>query len=133
MKLESKIGKIENSDERIFNFLSDFENIKKLVPEDKVENWESGEDWCTFNVNPVGKTGVKIIEKEEFKLLKFTSIEESQYNFFFWLQLKQVSENDTRVKLTLDVNLNAMLQMMAKKPLKEFLDKLVDQLATLPY
>ncbi|MCG8700348.1 MAG: SRPBCC family protein [Bacteroidales bacterium] len=133
MKLESKIGKIENSDERIFNFLSDFENIKKLVPEDKVENWESGEDWCTFSVNPVGKTGVKIVEKEEFKLLKFTSIEESQYNFFFWLQLKQVSENDTRVKLTLDVNLNAMVQMMAKKPLKEFLDKLVDQLATLPY
>jgi carbon monoxide dehydrogenase subunit G len=39
-----------------------------------------------------------------------------------------VAENDTRVKLTLEADLNPMVQMMAKKPLKEFLDKLIDQL-----
>jgi hypothetical protein len=29
--------------------------------------------------------------------------------------------------------MNPMLEMMAKKPLQEFLDKLVDQLARYPY
>ena len=133
MKLESKIGKIEKPDEQIYNFLSDFNNIKTLIPSDKIENWESDEDSCSFSISPIGKTGIKIAEKEPHKLIKFTSSEESQYQFFFWLQLKQVAENDTRIKLTIEVKINAMVEMMAKKPLKEFLDKLVDQLAVLPY
>ena len=133
MKLESKIGQSSASDEQIFNFLSDFEKIRSFIPTDKVSNWESGSDWCSFEVSPVGKTGIKLIEKETFKLLKYTNIQESQYTFTFWAQLKQIAEKDTRIKLTLDVNVNPMLQMMVKKPLKEFLDKLVEQLGQLKY
>ncbi|MGD2034327.1 MAG: SRPBCC family protein [Bacteroidales bacterium] len=128
MKLESKIGKIVNTDEQVYNFLTDFNNFKNLIPEDKISDWESDEDSCSFSVNPIGKTGIKIVEKEPFKLIKLASLEEDKYNFTFWVQLKMVEENDTRIKLTLKADLNPMIQMMAKKPLQEFLDKLVDQL-----
>ncbi|MBA7517628.1 hypothetical protein ES705_09682 [subsurface metagenome] len=128
MKLESKIGRIESSDERIYNFLTDFNNFKNLIPEDKVSNWQSDENSCRFTVSPIGETGVKVIEKDPFKLIKLSSIDENKYNFIFWVQLKQVAENDTHIKLTLQTDINPMMQMMAKKPLQEFLDKLVDQL-----
>ena len=36
--IESKIGKVESSSERIYNFLSDFNNFEHLVPQDKIEN-----------------------------------------------------------------------------------------------
>lgn len=127
MKLESKIGKVNSSDEKIYNFLTDFNNFKELVPEDKIKDWESTEDSCSFTVDMVGKTGFKIVEKEPFKLVKLTNLEDTQYNFFFWIQLKPVSENETAVKLTMDVELNAMMAMMAKKPIQNFLDTLVDQ------
>lgn len=133
MKLESKIGQSSASDKQVYNFLSDFEKIRSFVPSDKISNWVSGDDWCEFEVSPVGKTGIKIIEKDPYKLLKFTSIEKSQYTFTFWTQLKQIAEKDTRIKLTLDVNINPVLQAMIKKPLKEFLDKLVDQLGQLSF
>ncbi len=128
MRLESKIGKINQKDERIYTFLTDFNNFKDLIPQDKVQNWQSDENSCRFTVNPIGETGIQIIEKEPFKLIKLKGIEESKFDFTFWIQLKQMEESDTRIKLTLEANLNPMLQMMAKKPLQEFLDKLVDQL-----
>lgn len=128
MKLESKIGSIAHSDEKIYTFLTDFNNFKNLIPQDKITNWESDENSCRFTVNPVGETGVRIIEKEPFKLIKLKGIEESKFDFTFWVQLKSVAENDTRMKLTLEASLNPMLQTMAKKPLQEFLNKVIDQL-----
>ena len=129
MKLESKIGKIENTDERVYNFLTDFNNFKHLIPADKIKNWQSDETSCSFTIDPIGNTGVKVIEKEPYKLIKLTNLEESKMDFTFWVQLKMLSETDTRIKLTLEANLNPMIQAMAKKPLQEFLDKLVDQLS----
>lgn len=128
MKLESKIGKVSYSDEEVYNFLTDFNNFKNLIPEDKVSNWKSDENSCSFTVNPIGETGIKIIEKEAFKLIKLSSLENDKFNFTFWVQLKMMEEKDTRIKLTLQADLNPMIQMMAKKPLQEFLDKLIDQL-----
>ncbi len=128
MKLESKTGTVPSSEERIFNFLSDFTNFKQLIPTDRVSDWESDADSCSFSVHPIGKTGIKIVEKEPYSLLKLSSLDESKFQFLFWLQLKPAGENTTHIKLTLDARLNAMMEMMAKKPLQEFLDKLVDQL-----
>jgi len=128
MKLESRIGKVIYSDEEVYNFLTDFNNFKNLIPEDKVSNWKSDENSCSFTVSPIGETGIKIIEKEPYKLIKLSSLENDKFNFIFWVQLKNVSEKDTRIKLTLEADLNPMIQMMAKKPLQEFLDKLIDQL-----
>lgn len=129
MRLESKIGKIESTDERIYNFLTDFNNFRELIPSDKLQNWQADESSCRFTINPIGETGVKIIEKQPFKLIKLTGIEESKFDFKLWVQLKQLQEKDTRIKLTLEADLNPMFQMMAKKPLQEFLDKLVEQLS----
>lgn len=133
MKLESKIGKIAYSSEIVYNFLTNYDNFKKFIPTDKIQDWETGDDWCKFKVSPIGATGIKTVEKEPFSLIKLANLDEGQYNFFFWVQLKQVDVADTRIKLTIDVNLNPMLQMMAKKPLQDFLDKLVDQMATVPF
>lgn len=128
MKLESKIGKVSYSDEKVYNFLTDFNNFKNLFPADKVSNWKSDENSCSFSVNPIGETGIKIVEKDPFKLVKLKSLENDKFNFTFWVQLKMLEEKDTRIKLTLEADLNPMIQMMAKKPLQEFLDKLIDQL-----
>ena len=129
MRLESKIGKIESTDERIYNFLTDFNNFKEFIPSDKLQNWQADESSCRFSINPIGETGVKIIEKQPFKLIKLTGIEDSKFDFKLWVQLKQLQENDTRIKLTLEADLNPMFQTMAKKPLQEFIDKLVEQLS----
>jgi carbon monoxide dehydrogenase subunit G len=129
MKLESKVGKVPASDEKIYSFLTNFNNFRHLIPEDKVKNWISDEESCSFTVAPIGNIGFKIIEKQPFSLIKLTNQDGNNLDFNFWVQLKQIETNDTHVKITMDVKLNPIMEMMAKKPLQEFLDKLVDQMA----
>lgn len=133
MKVESKISKTTATDEQIYNFLTNFDNIKELVPQDKVKDWHSDENSCTFTVDPIGKTGFQIIEKEPHKLIKLTSADHTQHKFQFWIQLKALSEEETAIKLTMDADINPMMAMMAKGPLKNFLDTLADKMTQIDY
>jgi len=132
-KFESRIGKVRQSAEVIYNWLSDFRNFSGLIPADKIKNWQATADECHFTVDMVGDTGLKIVEKEEAKLIKITTIGDNPYNFFFWIQLKEVAPYDTRIKLTLKLDLNPMLRMMAAKPIQNFLDSLIDQMEKMSY
>jgi len=127
MKIESKIGKSANSDE-IYKFITNFHNFKELLPAGKVSGWEASEDKCSFNVDPLGRTGLIIIEKEPHKLIKMVSDPEySSYQFNIWIQLKKVAENDTRVKVTIEPLVNKMLLPMLKLPLKKLADGIIDK------
>ena len=128
MKIESKIGSIPKSNEIIYNFLTDFNNFANILPADKVKNWNATTEQCSFEIEGLGKTGMKIIEKEAYNLVKLTAIEESSLKFFLWIQLKTVNEKDTRIKITIEPNLNPMMAAMVKSPLKKFVDSLVEQM-----
>jgi len=132
-KIESRTGKINGLTESVYNFLSNFNNFKNLIPPDKVKNWKSTEDSCHFTIDGIGETGIRIIEKQPFSLIKISGEEGSKFNFFFWIQLKEVAPYDTRIKLVLKADLNPMLKIMATKPLQTFLDTLVSQLEKLHY
>ena len=133
MKIESKTGKIADSDEKVYNFLTNFNNIKNLVPDDKVKNWESSNDQCSFELEGLGNTGMKIIEKEPYKLVKIASIENSAMNFLLWIQLKKRTQNDTNIKITIEPDLNPMMLVMVQGRLQQFVDILVDQISQLKF
>ncbi len=127
-KIESRIGKINSSDEKIFKLLSRFDNFNNFIPQDKVKNYVATEDTCNFSIDGVGDFGMKIIERQPFSVIKIENNEKVPFDFNFWIQLKKVSENDTRVKLTIKAELNPMLKMVANKPLTNFVNTLVDKL-----
>lgn len=128
MKIESKIGKITGNDEKAFEFLTDFKNFSGLIPQDRVKDFQATNDTCSFSVPGIGNAGLKIVEKERPKLVKIQADEHTRFDFNLWIQLKKLSENDTRVKITVEPQLNPMIEAMAKKPLKQFVDTLVDHI-----
>ncbi len=132
-KIESRIGKIEHCDERVFGFLSDFDNYKQLVPEDKVKNFSSEGDSCSFSVEGIGKAGLRITEKEPYKLIKIVSESGTPVGFTLWIQLKGMADYDTRVKITVEPNVNKLMMGMVRKPLQEFVDTIVDHLEKIPF
>jgi carbon monoxide dehydrogenase subunit G len=133
LKVESKIGNINDSDEHIYNFLADFNHFSSLIPRDRVKNWKANNDSCRFTLDGLGDIGMKIVERKPCTLIKVTGDESSKFGFFFWIQFKKMSDTDTRIKLTIHADINPMVQMMAKKPLQKFLDLLVDQLESYFY
>ncbi len=128
MEIESRIGKIQANQEKVYLLLADFTNLGKFVPHDKVGDFTSDIDSCSFTVEKIGKFGMRIIEREPSKLVKIANDENVPFQFKMWIQLKEVGDTDTRVKVTLKADLNPMLKMVAKKPLTTFVETLVDKL-----
>ena len=127
-RFESHQRKIEKPAEGIYTFLSDFNNFQQAIPAGKVEDWVSDSDTCSFSVSGVGKVSLKMEEKVPYKLIKIVNDTETKHEFKLWLQLKQIG-TATHIKLTLDAKLNAMIKMVAKKPLQNFVTTMVDQIA----
>lgn len=128
-RVVSKVCSIQKSDELLYNFTSDFNNLKKLIPPDKVSELEVTNDTCKFNAEGIGKVGIKIIEKKEFKLIKISGEGKSSFDFVIWIQYVKVAENDTKMRLTLEAKLNPMMKAMLKKQLQKGIDTIADQLA----
>jgi len=134
MKIESKIGKSTSSDQVIYTFVGNFHNFKDLLPADKVSGWESSEDKCSFQVDPLGRTGLMIVEKNPYSLVKMSSDPEfSKYQFTIWIQLKKVATDDTRIKITIEPLVNKMMLPMVKVPLKKLADGLIDKMESFEF
>ncbi len=129
MKIESKTGSSVNRVADIYTFISDFRNFNNFIPADKVSDWQADKDHCSFRLDMLGKFKLDVIEKEENKLIKITSDPKlSQYNFNFWIQLKEQAEDDTRIKITIEPLINQFLMSMVKSPLKAFADSLIEEM-----
>jgi carbon monoxide dehydrogenase subunit G len=132
-KIESKIGQIKQSDESIYNFLTNFNNFERLIPKDKVKNWSSTNDTCQFTVDGIGDASLKIIEKTPYSLIKVCSDGKTPISFTLWIQLKKADEKNTSIKIVIEPQVNQMIMMMVKGPLQSFVDTLIDQLQTLKF
>ena len=134
MKIESKIGKSASSDEVIYAFVGNFHNFKDLLPAGKVSGWEASEEKCSFQVDPLGRTGLIIVEKKPYSLVKMSSDPEfSKYQFTIWIQLKKVASDDTRIKITIEPLVNKMMLPMVKVPLKKLADGLVEKMESFDF
>ncbi len=132
-KIESRVGTIASSSERIYTFISNFNNFKQFIPADKVKDFEATNDNCKFSVTGIGKVGLQIIEREPFKTIKVTGDGMANHKFVFWIQLMPKGDNDTHIKLTIKADINVMMKMMVEKPLQNFLDKLVDAMEKMQF
>jgi hypothetical protein len=112
--------------------MSNLESVNDRIQEDKLKNVEFDNDYCSFYVDTVGNINFQIVEREPNKTIKFTTTN-SPVPLFMWIQLKQVEENDTRMKITVRADLNPFIKPMISKPLQDALDKISEVLARLPY
>ena len=136
IKYESKIGQIPANDQQVFAVLSNLENINRfrnLIPEDKIKDLEISHDRIRMKVEGLGqKIAIAIVDKEEYKTIKFGA-ESLPVPFNMWIQLKQVADQDTRIRITIKTDMPAMFKMMFDKKMQQGLDQAVDMLCQIPY
>ena len=112
-RVVSDVQKINSAIADVYAFLSDFSKIGKLIetarqmgagnqmPElaDKIEDVRTTEDACTFMVKGVGEMGMKIVEREEPKLIKLEGDGRLPFEFQVWIQLLDNGPYDTRLRI----------------------------------
>ena len=135
-KYESKVCSIAADAHTVYSVLSRLDNlnrVKDLIPKDKVQELEVGEDYIRLKVDGLGQMiTVRIVDTIEDDTIKF-GFENLPVDMFFWIQLKQLTPSDTRIRLTLKADIPFMFKAMIGGKIQTGLDQAADMLSQFPY
>ena len=135
-KYESKISSAPCPAAQIYRVLSNLQNIEKvrdLIPQDKVQEFEIEPDRIRMKVDGLAqKITIAIVDRIENDTVKF-GLEGIPMDANFWIQLKEVTPTDTRIKLTIKAEIPFMFKFMIEKKLQQGLDQAAEMLAQFPY
>ena len=135
-KYESKITSAPCSAQQIYRVLSNMQNlerVKDLIPKDKIQEMEIEPDRVRLKVDGLAqKITIAIVDRIENDTVKFGA-EGIPMDANFWIQMKEVSPTDTRLKLTVKADIPFMFKFMIEKKLQTGLDQAAEMLAQFPY
>lgn len=129
-RIESDAVLINKPPEKVFDFLSDMNNLKKLMPE-QVVNWKSNKDSCTFTIKEMADLSLKIIERAPYKKILMESGDKAPLKFIMETEISKINENQSCGRIILNAELNTMMEMLAKNPLQNFVNMLAGKLKEL--
>ena len=135
-KYESKITSAPCTAEQIYRVLSNMQNLERVrefIPQDKVQEMEIEPDRVRIKVDGLAqKITIAIVDRIENDTIKFGA-EGVPMDANFWIQLKQLSPVDTRIKLTVKADIPMMFKLMIGSKLQDGLNQAADMLAQFPY
>ena len=130
-RLESDVVEVAQSPEMSYNFLSDFENIGRLMPA-QVEDFSTDGDTCKFTIKGMTTLGLSYGTKTPNSEIVMTKNGKAPFDFNLVCKIDPGTDASTsRLQLFLDADLNPFLKMMAEKPLTNFLNLLVKKYSEL--
>jgi carbon monoxide dehydrogenase subunit G len=126
-RIESQKAIINCQPEKVYAFLSNFDNFTNLLPE-QVTNWQSTGDSCSFEVKGLATLGFRITGKTPFTLINMVGEGKLPFGFTFDTYIREVVPQQCEVQLVIDADMNPFIAMMAEKPLQNFVDALLPRL-----
>ena len=150
-KYESQIKQVPFSQSAVYAKLADLTNlavikerfddpaVQEKLPDDKidevrkaVQQMEFTADTVSVPAGPIGSVAVEIVEREPEKCVKFSSTN-SPVSFKLWIQMLPTSDTTSKMKVTIDADLNFFMKQMVGPHLEKGVDKFADMLAMIPY
>lgn len=126
MELNSNKVIVNASKADIITFLSNAENIWHLLPQDKVNDFKSTADDCSFKVQ--GGITISLVEKgSNDNQLFLESGEKSPFPFKLTIELAEAA-GGTEGYIHFDGEVNMFLKMMVEKPLLSLFNYMSEKL-----
>ncbi|MFK7787246.1 MAG: hypothetical protein AB8B56_19140 [Crocinitomicaceae bacterium] len=121
MKINSQTVTVAAPQQEVFDFLKDANNIIHLLPQDKISDFKSSTEDCSFKVQ--GGVIISLIHDgdEAPNKLFMKSGEKSPFPFRLTIHTGEQS-NETEGRIEFDGQVNMFLKMMVEKPLTNLFD-----------
>lgn len=126
-RIESQKALINCQPQKVYDFLTNFDNFKRLLP-DQVANWQSTGDSCSFEVKGLAKVGLRITSKTPYTEIIMIGEGKLPFGFSFETFIRQVETQQCQVQMVIDADMNPFIAMMAEKPLQNFVDLILPKL-----
>ena len=150
-RYESQIKQVPYSQSAVYTKVADLTNLAVMkerfddpnvqaqIPADKIEEVRKAIEQMEFTtdtvsgpIGPIGSIAVQIVEREAEKCVKFASTN-SPVSFKLWIQMLPTSDTTSKIKVTIDADLNFFMKQMLGSHLEKGVDKFADMLAMIPY
>lgn len=141
IKSERKI--IAASDEKVFNKLSNLENLKPLleqiprdqIPEDKREMFENlkiTSDTISIPAGPVGDVTLRMTDRMPYSLIQLSG-EGTPIPLFMRLEIEGKGSEESEVQVSVSLDIPIMLKPMVSGPLKQIVDQFAQVLSAIRF
>jgi hypothetical protein len=111
----------------IYNFVSNFNNFGLLMPE-QVENFQSTEDTCSFDIKGLVTLGMRIVGRFPFDRIEIAGDGKIPFNFTISCFINQLSVAASEIQMVAKADINPFVGMVAIGPLTNFINLLVEKL-----
>ena len=126
MKIQGKNVTVQKSDKEIFDYFTQLENFKELMPEN-TEKFEVDGDSFKFGLK--GMPEIRLVLKEKIPYSKIVlASASSKFPFTLEATIQAISDNESQVQLNFNGDFNPMMAMMIKNPLTKFVNTLSSNL-----
>lgn len=129
--INSEKKTVRYSAEQVFNFIENFNHFESLLPADKVENFKSTRDTCSFRIKNMADLALIIEERVPFSRIKMSSEGKKPFPFSMTVLINPINENECEVYIEFEGDINPFMKMMVEKPLTNFFNMLVTKLTEL--
>lgn len=128
MNLESPEVAVQKSQQETFDFLSNVENYRQLMPESMEKFEVITQDTFSFQLKGMPQIQLQIKEKKAPELIILGSTS-PKFDFSLQIDIEAKDDNNSLAQLFFDGNFNAMMAMMVKSPLQKFITTLSENLS----
>lgn len=123
MNLNAETSFFEKSQEEIYTFLSDFQNFKKIMPEN-IDKFKITDNGFIFALKGMPSIKLKLKAKTPHSNITLESASE-QFPFTLAADInKNNNNNQSKVMFNFEGKFNPMITMMVKSPLQKFIKTL---------
>ncbi|MFA7470928.1 MAG: hypothetical protein WCY63_10145 [Weeksellaceae bacterium] len=128
MKVSTEKVRFSKNQEETFEFLSDMNNYRQLMPDDtkSFEIHESGKGFAV-QIGNLPKVGMKLKDSNRSSQLVFES-PSPNFEYYLTIDIEPVDGSNADVSLNFDGKFNMMIEMMAKGPLTNFINTIAEKL-----
>lgn len=130
-RIETQHKQSRSSAEQLFDFLSDMNNYELLMPDGKIEKWQSEKDRCEFTIKGMARIGMQIVESSRPQSIEIESFGKVPFPFKLNIHIHPTNDQSAELFMVFDGEINAFMKMMVEKPLRNFFDMLVEKAADL--
>ena len=130
MNLESPRVTVEKSAQELFDLLSNVRNFEKLMPENIAKFEVIGDDAFIFGLKGMPEIKLKMNERIAPNKIVLGAASD-KLPFTLAANIDEVSANSSGVQLAFEGEFNAMMAMMIKGPIGNFIDTLAGNMSKL--
>lgn len=127
-KIDSNKVVINANQETVFTYLTDFNNIKELLPQDKISDWKATTEECSFKIQNAAVIPLVKDTVEPNGKINIKSGENAPFPFTLEVFIEEQADNKSQAYLKFEGEINAFLKMMVVKPLTNLFNYMADRI-----